>query len=462
MSPDHGSIYQDPKAMNTQSSYLIFLIAAFLSSTFVYCVNLWFSVSGFYLVLSTVFLLLTIVLVKRNLFTTKKIDFESILVIILFVFSILSFTINVEDVNGFLSLAMWINRFAMFLAPLAILLYFVKKINQPFLGRMHKNKYKILLVISLVIQLTVIRIVKIPDIDVYQVLRNGPLRLMALENPYETGATNLLLSSKDYGYHHYAYGPATIFLFLPFDLLLHEPRYLLILANFLAVFSLYSISKKFWRDNKIAEIISLIYLFNPRLVYFLTFSWTDGLIISLVALSLLFFSKKRMPASGVLLALVVGIKIFYALPFIFFLKNKGFINKKFIIWGLLTFLFLHLPFILHNWQAMYKSIVTINAGGEVFAQLQRFSLTLATFIDRQFMYYPPQFVFPLVAISAVVVFWLVISPTLSLARTLVVVGLVFITTVFLGPIANANYYFTASQILLLAIAASGDKNLIYD
>ena len=447
--------------MNDRSSYLTFLIAAFLSSTFVYCINLWFSVSGFYLVLSTILLLLTIVFAKGKQFTTQKIDFRSMLLIILFVFSILSFTVNVEDVNGFLSLAMWVNRLAMFLAPFAVLLYFAEKINIPFLDIFHKNKYALLIVISLVIQLTLIRIVKIPDIDVYQVLRNGPPRIMAFENPYETGATNLLLSSKNFGYHHYAYGPATIFLFFPFDLLLHEPRYLLILANFLAVFALYHISKKFWEDNKIAEAISLIYLFNPRLVYFLTFSWTDGLIVSLLFLGMLLFLNRRFIPSGILFALIVSIKIFYVLPFLFFLKNREFVNRKLILVGVFTFVALHLPFVLLDWQEIYKSIVSINVGGEVFAQLQRYTLTLATFLDRQFRYYPPQFIFPLLAICVVAIFWLFISPTLNLAKTLIIISLVFITTLFLGPIANSSYYFTASQVLLLAIAVSGRKKIVY-
>lgn len=447
--------------MNDRSSYLTLLIAAFLSSTFVYCINLWFSVSGFYLVLSTIILLLTIVFSTGNMFTTKKIDFRSMLLIILFIFSILSFTLNVEDVNGFLSLAMWVNRFAMFLAPLAVLLYFADKINRPFLNILHKNKYAFLIIISLTIQLTLIRIIRIPDIDVYQVLRYGPPRIMAFENPYETGATNLLLASKNFGYLHYAYGPATIFLFLPFDIILHEPRYLLILANLLAAFALYHISKKFWADDGMAEIISLIYLFNPRLVYFLTFSWTDGLIVSLLFLGMLFFLNRKFIPSGILLALTVSIKIFYGLPFLFFLKNKDFVNRKLILTGALTFVALHLPFVLLDWRAIYKSIVAINVGGEVFAQLQRYTLTLATFLDRQFMYYPPQFIFPLLAIGVAAIFWLVISPRQSLAKTLIIVSLVFITSIFLGPIANSSYYFTASQLLLLAIAVSGSKKLIY-
>lgn len=445
--------------MTDRSSYLTFLIAAFLSSTFIYCINLWFSVSGFYLVLSTIFLLLTIVFAKERLFIAQKIDFRSIFLIILFVFSILSFTLNVEDINGFLSLAMWVNRFAMFLAPLTILLYFAEKVNQPFLSFLQKNKYAFLIVISLVIQLTLIRIAKVPDIDVYRVLKYGPLRALSFQNPYQTGAVNSLFISKDFGYRYFAYGPATIILFLPFDVLLREPRYLLVLANFLAAFSLYKISMKNWRDEKTAEVISLIYLFNPRLVSFLTFSLTDSLIIALLFCGILFFLNRKLVTSGILLSLTLSIKVFYGLPFLFLLKDKAFFSRKLILAGALTFALLHLPFALLDWQAIYKSIVTLNVGSEVFGQLGKYSLTFATFVDRQFRYYPPQFIFPIIEILVIIIYWITISRNLTLTKTLAAVSLVFITTIFLGPIANSNYYFTGSQILLLAISTFDVKNL---
>jgi len=444
--------------MTRQNAFVLFLTIAFLTSTFIYSVNLWFSMSGFYLVLSTIIILSAVIYLKKETFKVYKIDFLSVFALIFFVFSLASFTLNVEDINGHLSRAMWLNRISMFFVPLIALFYFTDKMKQPIFEKIYKYKYLILLLISFIIQITLIRIMKVPNIDVYQVLRFGPPRVISFENPYETGVTTSNLESEDFGYNHYAYGPTTIFLFLPFDLIFKEPRYLLILANFLTAFALYKISAKFWGDKKVGELLSLIYLFSPRLPYFLTFSWTDSLIVAQIALALLFFSNKRVIASGVFFSLALGIKIFYSLPILFFLKNKDYINKKFILAGLATSLTIHLPFAIDNWRAMYISIVSINTGGEVFAQIQRFSLTLATLLDRQFMYYPPQLTFPILVGGAVVFFWLTISSTLTTARTLATVSLVFIITVFLGPIANANYYFTGSQLILLAIAFSGNRS----
>src|SRR3989344_5472201 len=445
----------------TNKTQPVLILLAFLSATFIYAVNLWFSISGFYMVIITAILLLVLIFSKKDSISLKKVDYLYLPAIVFFIFAIFSFTNNVIDINGQLSLAMWVNRFIMFLAPLLGLFYFIQSPTGPILGFIHKKKYLMILFCSLIIQLTLIRIVRIPEIDVYDVVRWGPIQLLSGKNPYETPATVKGLPEAQFKYRHFAYGPTAIYLFLPFDLIFKEPRYLLILANMLTAICLFIISKKSWQDQKIAELISLIYLFNPRLVYFLTFSWTDGLIVSLIALGLLFLLRKNQTVFAICLSLVVGIKIFYALPFLFFFKNNFLRNFKFVFTGIFTIVIIHLPFLVWNWQAMYKSIVSINTGGEVFAQLQRFSLTLATFIDRQFVYYPPQFIFPILVITAAFFFWLTIRQTPNLARMLTIVSLVFIISVFLGPIANANYYFIGSQLILLAIALSGGKSLNY-
>ena|SRR3989344_2250000 len=180
--------------------------------------------------------------------------------------------------------------------------------------------------------------------------------------------------------------------------------------------------------------------------------------MSLLAIGLLFFLDKKYLKSGAFLALAVGVKIFYALPLLFAFKNKKFIKKKFICAAVAVSIIIHLPFIIDNFQAMYKSIVLINAGGEVFGQFQRFTLTFATFLDRQFKYYPPQIIFPIIVIGVYLFYWVTIKQSLNFAKTLALVSFVFTSSIFLAPIANASYYFTGSNIILLAIALSGNKS----
>jgi len=434
----------------------LLILLAFLSSTFIFAVNLWFSVSGAYMVFLTIIILVYLIFFYKKSFSINKSEITSVLIVVLFIFTIFSFTNNIIDINGELSKAMWVNRFCMFVASILTISYFVKK-NGHNVSFLLKNRFFLIIAVSLVIQLTLLRVEKVPQIDVFDVLRWGPEQLLSGKNPYETAATVPGLSDSDFKYRHFAYGPAAIYLFLPFDAILKEPRYLLIIANFLTAFSLYVIGKNCWRDKKIGEIFALIYLFNPRLVYFLSFSWTDGLIVSLIALGAFSLHKKREGGFATSLGLISSIKIFYILPLLFFLKYKPLSKIKVLtLWFIFTAI-LHLPFLVNNWQAMYKSIIEINTGGEFFAQLQRFSLTFATLIDRQFHIYPPKSFFPIAATVITIFYWLVFKSTIDVSRLFLSVALVFIVLIFFGPIANASYYFTASSLVLFALAFSGVK-----
>lgn len=436
----------------------ILLLLTFILSTAIYWVKLGFSLSGFYVVCATIIMLgLTIYYIKRDLFISSQTSILNLLKLVFFLFVVLSFAINVEDINGQLSLAMWINRILLSLTTLLSILYFIESSSIKALSFLVKRKFLLILLCSLLIQLTLIRITRVPDIDVYQVLKYGPQRILSLENPYETSTTTDKFKSIDFGYSFYAYGPTTIYLFSPFDLIFKEPRYLLIIANFTAAFCLYYIAKKFTKEEQLPQLLSLIYLFNPRQIYFLTFSFTDSLIMALVALGLFFYVQKRFKGLAIFLALAAGIKIFYILPYIFFLKHKKLLNLNFIATVIIVLLLIYLPFILHNHQAIYKSIISLNVGDEAPIPLQRYTLTFATFLDRQFGTYPPQKFFLIANLIFISLYWLIIHKTISMTKTLMIVSLVFITSIFWGPFGFANYYYNASQMLLFALAFLGNQ-----
>ena len=437
---------------------LILLI--FLSSVFIYSINLWFSISGFYFVILTLLLGFCIIYFNNQFSKTVENNISELLVFGLFVFIGISFTSNIIDINGELSLAMWLNRFFIFLSLLATISLFLKKMPNKILNFLITKSFFILLSLSLLIQVTDIRIVRKPDIDVFDVLRWGPVEMISGHNPYETSASVENFKGNPTKYHHYAYGPTTLYLFLPFDLIFRDPRYLLVISNIIVAISLYLITKKSWKDQKIAELTALLYLFNPKLSYFLTYSWTDGLIVALIALAVLTATYK-INLVGIFLSLAVGIKIFYLLPLLFLFKNQSFRKLKIFVFGLSTLMLIHLPFLILNWKAMYTSMVTINTGGQTFAQLQRFTLTLATFLDRQFHYYPPQFIFPIMALLMSSFFWITVPKAINASITNAIIGVVFIAFLFGSPIANASYYFTGSQILLLSFCLAG-KNFNYN
>lgn len=437
-----------------------FILLTFFSSIFIYSVNLWFSVSGFYFAILTLMLGICAIYFNNKFTKRAENNIGELLTLGLFFFVGLAFTTSVVDANGELSLAMWLNRFFIFLSLLTVILLFFKQISGKILTFLSKKSFFILLALSLLIQFTDIRIVKKPEIDVFDVLRWGPMAVLSGHNPYETPASVENFKGSPPNYHHYAYGPTSIYLFLPFDLIFKDPRYLLIVSNIIVAFSLYLITKKTWQDQKIAELTALLYLYNPKQSYLLTYSLTDGLIVALIALSVL-VAIYKFNLAGIFLSLAAGVKIFYLLPLFFIFKNPHFRTLKVFFLGLSALVLIHLPFLILNWKAMYTSIVTINTGGQTFAELQRFSLTLASFLDRQFHYYPPQFMFPVIALVIASFFWLTVPKAINASLTLAIVGVVFIALMLGSPIANANYYFTGSQIFLLSFCLGG-KNFDYN
>lgn len=435
----------------------LFIISAFLLSTFIYAINLWFSVSGFYLLLATLCVLLLVIFNKKLQTNVKIPDYKALFIFILLIFTSFAFTNNVVDINGELSLAMWVNRFSLFLICLGPLLYLFESPKNRIAKFFVLNKYFVILFLFLVAQITILRIVRVPDIDVYQVLRYGPMQLLSLKNPYVTSASAPGLEDIGFNYHHYAYGPTTIYLFLPFDLIFREPRYLLVVASFLTVFCIYQIARKSGYGKEVAQLLSLIFLANPRFIYFLTFSLTDGLVVSLIALCLLFYVNGKKPFMAVALGFVLGIKIFYLLPYLFFMKLHELRNPRFILIGLSTVIFIHLPFLINNWQAMYQSIVVLNTKPEFQPMLTRSSLTFATLIDRQFNVFPAPNFFIIMTVASVLLFWLILPIANNISRALIMVSFVFMTVIFFGPIANANYYFSGSALLLFAFCLLGKE-----
>lgn len=431
------------------------ILIAYLTSTFIYAINLWFSISGFYLLIATILILAYLIFSKKETFELKSFNFKQLLAITYLIFSFIAFTNYAIDIDSELSLAMAANRFLLFLNCLFAISYFFGSVNNNFFKYIFKKKYLVVLAINLLIFLTVIRVLKVPDIDVYRVLKFGPLRILEFKSPYDAPALNPAVSLSETNYYFYAYGPVSIYSFLPFNIILGDPRYLLVMAIFVTAFSIRKIAKQYGHDLETAELLSLIYLSNPRLIYFLQYSITDILIVSFIALGLFFLSKNKAGLLPIFLALAVGVKIFYILPYSLFLKNKQLLKIRYILIFLAFGFLFHLPFLVNNYESLYQSLFTLNTTSQPF--LLGAGLTFKNLLDRQFHYILPQTVPYVIALFLMAIIWLIKPRSLSIAKTLLIISFAFTLLIFFGPIGNANYYFSASSFILFSLAFSGNK-----
>lgn len=428
------------------------LLIAFLTSTFIYAVNLWFSVSGSFVFLTTIFILGAVIFFPKNFKTSVNINFQTTLALVLFLFLLLSFSLEAADVNGELSLAMWLSRLLMFISTLIGVFYFLKKPQIKFLNFIFNKKFLILLVCSLVIQISLLRVLKEPNVDIFKIVKFGPIHLLSGQNPYDSPGLNNQKTFQYYNYEFYTYGPATIFLFLPSVILFGDPRILLIFCNFLIAFCLYKISKKYSKDQLQSEMLALIYLFHPRYPNLIIYSVTDVLIVGLLAFAFYSYSKKQINRFALSLGAVAGIKIFYALPLIFLLKYKSFPFKKILIIGLLSLLMFYLPFLIADYYKIFYSTVLFHLSQTYTLYLQQSVVTLASFINRQWGFFPPPTIFLVINLLLITFFWFIIKKTNNFSEVLVRVSFVFLVFLFFSQQALSSYYFTASTFILFALA----------
>lgn len=425
------------------------LLISFIFATFIYAFNLWYSTSGVFLFLATVTILALSIFFPQKIKLLARIDYYTSLSLVLILFTIISFTLEASDVNGLQSLAMWGGRILMLAATLVSLLYLIKS---------SKKKFIILLVLSFLIQLSLLRIVRIPDVDIYNIVKYGPLKLIAGQNPYVSPGVDSSKSFSDFHYEYYTYGPASIFLFLPSDILFKDPRYMLIACNFLVAFTLYKIAKLHGQKSEESEMLGLIYLFHPRYPNLLVNSVTDVLIVALIAFALLSLTYKKFWQAGVGLALLTGVKILYAIPLIFLFKYKKLALKTLVISGFLCTAALHIPFLIINSQAFLSSTIFFYMLSSYSLFLPKAVITLAAFLNRQWGYLPPVLVYPIINVVAFGIFWLLIKPTIDLSKTLTIVGFVFLVFLFLSHLALPGYYFVASSFLIFAIAFTHEQS----
>jgi hypothetical protein len=158
-----------------------------------------------------------------------------------------------------------------------------------------------------------------PYIDLWVMQRDGAQALMEGVNPYLPIYPNIYGDSRFYGQGilvdgeltiGFPYPPLSLLLVLPAQLIAGDPRY----AHLMAI-ELGALAMAFIRPGGTATGAALLYLFTPWTFLFVSGSWSEPLVILMVALVAL--AAVRAPRLlGIALGLLIGIKqyMLLALP----------------------------------------------------------------------------------------------------------------------------------------------------
>lgn len=446
------------KEVTTENLVKIFFLSlTYLISILAYSFNQGFFSVGGLLFLSLV--LFAIILSNFNFsffhfFLPEKKDCISLLAFILSISLGLSNTLIDDDMNGFLSLAMFLERFLLILSFLLSLSYLLPLATNRVWSRILKWRFPLLFLFAFLIRMALLRVHLVPPVDVFHLMKHGPLTLLSGKNPYlNPYSVKSLKDSWQEPYEAYVYGPASLFWFLPFDYFLKDPRWLIILAELMT-----AVLIRFWlRDLKgeltpAKEVLPLIFLFNPLFYKMVVDAHMESLLLLFFLIGfMVLISKKVWWIAYFWFGTAIAMKWTYGLG-LFFLKHQK--KRRYFLGAgilILTILLYYYPFLRLNSGALYKSLVQHEMRGGL-QWLFKSSLTWQTFCFRQFHTVPPLLIW---AVPIGIIFLLLRFKTKNnLASLSLNMGGGLLAFYLFSHQGLFNYYMFVSFCLLLSVVFS--------
>lgn len=310
-----------------------------------------------------------------------------------------------------------------------------------------KNRFLLLILISIILQIFMICSSLHPIIDVYDQLNLGSLGLLKGMNPYTQTFPQIYNYPQDY----FPYLPLAAIVVLPFNLLLSDPRFALIAANLIIAIIIRNIIPK--SENLSREILPLLVLFNPQLTFTLEQSWIDPIILALFCLFIYsYYKNKSSVLTAVFLGGAIGIKQTFPLiiPFLFLYKN---FNRKIIFIALFILFLTTFPFYLWNPHAFYIDVIKnhLDRGLWWHNSLTLNSLVFAeSKLNLNSIFLTSVWILSFILIAK--------RGFDSLANLVLGITLWLFTFYVINYQAFIHYYVVISNLLLLSLALSKNKN----
>lgn len=222
----------------------------------------------------------------------------------------------------------------------------------------------IVLLLSLSYRLDLINNNPDPQLDGFQILKHAPLLLMQGKNPYSKNNEYPRIRLADgsrYRIPVYSYGVTPLFLLIPINYLLKEPRYFFVLTELLTALIIFKILRGVKNKFSLSYLLPILYYWHPLSLYVIVQGFLEPLMVFLLTFGIYAFSKGRTKLSLVIFSLFVNVKqtLFAFLPFL--VKKIGFLN---ILKLILLCLLLMMPFFIWSPEDFLKF-------GLVFAFLDR-------------------------------------------------------------------------------------------
>lgn len=313
-------------------------------------------------------------------------------------------------------------------------------------GSTARRRFVFLLAAALILRILVIIASPKPAIDVFVMLREGPLAALSLKNPYNVPYSQVYPGVRG---NYFTYWPFSFLIQIPFIFFFGDPRVLFSLADIGTALLIY-----FWgRKKEPAVLLALIYLFRPNALFIIEQSWLAPLASFFVILTFYFWEKRKNRGilTGLALAGITGLQPYYGILLPFLIRgNKGKENIKLLFTFILTLSLIVLPFYFWNPAEFLDQTFGFyfrNAGNLPSVPMY-LSLNFNTLYFSLFRKDLP-FIVSFAFMASVLIYVLaVVNRYQRAALRLLGLGLVFLNFYMFNRFAFINYYYFVSGIII--------------
>lgn len=284
-----------------------------------------------------------------------------------------------------------------------------------------------------------------PHIDVFDFLKGGAQGFLKGVNPYSNTYTPLYKGEEP---NYYSYPPGALFLTMPSVFLFNDPRYMILAAELITAFVIFKLIR--FGPNKF--IYPLIFLFNPVSLIVLEQSFTEPLILVLIALSIFYLARSKIQIAAILFGLVLATKqytiLFLPLYIRLFPAFKQKVNSLVIL--ISTVLILILPFYLWSPNDFLQDLILYNFN----APQRSWSLSFTSFLYNLGININFYFFNVLIAILS---FFLYLQKDITLAKFLYLCSFLIFVFFFFNKWSSLNYYYLIGQLFFLGFIVENSQ-----
>lgn len=433
----------------------VFLLLIYFLITFGYTFSLGFYYLPGFILLLIAFLLLSAFYFFPKLFENFKLQnysFESLLTfaaILSIALSLVLYGGLYQEKGALFNLSLLLLAFSLLLS----LSYLFQPSNSPTpespissstlqypLTLLSKYRFLIFLTIAFLLRLFMLISSPNPQIDVFDILKNGPRALLEGKNPYSVTFNKIY---SDVPASYFAYPPGALLFAAPFSIVLDDPRFIYILAEIIVAVLFFSLTKN--------QALSIIWLFSPRALFALEQAWLDTLVAALLFLVFYLWEKARKENLALLtFGVVLTIKqSLVFLPLLIF-RQIGLEPKRWLT-IVATAALVILPFFLWN-KAHFieKTIIRYFVSLEERQPLLHRSLTLNSFWFEQFQRDLPKTL--LIGATSVLFILILWKQKKGWSQFFLSTTLFYCGLFLFSKMAFLNFYYFIGQLILINIA----------